>query len=146
MYVSVKIHGGEVVKDFAEYGAKPLLHQAGRGSKRRHGQRSNLSTTKRFKLCSYLAVPRRTKWITKHESSHDDKSDGEQFSCLIGLCIICNVLAQHEFHNNNFITSKTTIYTNTHLIGNARQGMSMSRHIDPSLVYSSRIKFVNCLY
>ena len=48
---SVKTHGGDVVKDFAEQGAKALLHQAGRGSKRRQGQRSNLSTTKRLKLC-----------------------------------------------------------------------------------------------
>ena len=68
---SVKTHGGEVVKDFAEQGAKALLHQAGRGSKRRQGQRSNLSTAKRLKLCSHIAVPRRTKWITEDESSHD---------------------------------------------------------------------------
>ena len=46
-----------------------LLHQAGRGSKRRQGQRSNLSATKRLKLCSHIAVPRRTKWITEDESN-----------------------------------------------------------------------------
>jgi hypothetical protein len=44
---SVKTHGGEAVRDFFKQGAKALLHQAGRGSKRRQGQRSNLSTTKR---------------------------------------------------------------------------------------------------
>jgi hypothetical protein len=74
---SGKTHGREVVKDFAEQGAKALLHQAGRGSKRRQGQRSNLSTTKRLELCSHIAVPGRTKWITEDESSHDDESDSE---------------------------------------------------------------------
>jgi hypothetical protein len=59
---SVKTRGGDVVKDFAEQGAKALLQQAGRGSKRRPGQRSNLSTTKRLKLCSHLSVPRHIKW------------------------------------------------------------------------------------
>jgi hypothetical protein len=34
------------------------------------GQRSNLSTTKRLKLCSHIADPRRTKWITEDESNH----------------------------------------------------------------------------
>jgi hypothetical protein len=38
---SVKTNGGDVVKDFAEQGAKALLQQAGRESKRRQGQRSN---------------------------------------------------------------------------------------------------------
>ena len=52
------------MKDFAEQGAKALLQQAGRGSKRRQGQRSNLSTTKWLKLCSHITVPRHTKWIT----------------------------------------------------------------------------------
>ena len=74
---SVKTHGGDVVKDFAEQGAKALLQQAGRGSKRRQGQRSNLSTTKRLKLCSHIAVPRHTKWITEDDSSHDDESDSD---------------------------------------------------------------------
>ena len=74
---SVKTHGGDVVLDFAEQGAKALLQQAGRGSKRRQGQRNNLSTTKRLKLCSHIAVPRHTKWITEDESSHDDDSDSE---------------------------------------------------------------------
>ena len=74
---SVKTHGGDVVKDFAEQGAKALLQQAGLGSKRRQDQRSNLSTTKRLKLCSHIAVPRHTKWIAEDESSHDDESDSE---------------------------------------------------------------------
>jgi hypothetical protein len=74
---SVKTHGGDVVKDFTEQGAKVLLQQAGRGSKRRQGRRSNLSTTKRLKLCSHIAVPRHTKWITEDQSSHDDESDSE---------------------------------------------------------------------
>jgi hypothetical protein len=47
---SVKIHGREVVKDFVEQVEKALLHQAGCGSNKRQGQRSNLSTTKRLKL------------------------------------------------------------------------------------------------
>ena len=38
----LETHGGEAVRDFAKQGAKALLHQAGRGSKRRQGQRSNL--------------------------------------------------------------------------------------------------------
>jgi hypothetical protein len=66
---SAKIHGKEVVKEFAEQGARTLLQQAGRGSKRRQGQCSNLSATKRLKMCSHIAVPRRTKWITEDESS-----------------------------------------------------------------------------
>ena len=74
---SVKTRGGDVVKDFAEQGAKALLQQAGRGSKRRQGQRSNLSTTKRLKLCSHIAVPSHTKWITEDDSSHDDESDSD---------------------------------------------------------------------
>ena len=77
---SVKTHGGDVVKDFAEQGAKALLRQAGRGSKRRQGQRSNLSTTKRLKLCSHITVPRHTKWITEDESSHDDESGYDEES------------------------------------------------------------------
>jgi hypothetical protein len=77
---SVKTHGGGVVKDFAKQGAKALLQQAGRGSKRRQGQRSNLSTTKRLKLCSHIAVPRHTKWITKDESNHDDESSYDEES------------------------------------------------------------------
>jgi hypothetical protein len=77
---SAKTHGREVVKDFAEQGAKALLHQAGRGSKRRQGQRSNLSATKRLKLCSHTAVPRRTKWITEDESNHEDESSHDDES------------------------------------------------------------------
>ena len=77
---SVKTHGGDVVKDFAEQGAKALLQQAGRGSKRRQSQRSNLSTTKRLKLCSHITVPRHTKWITEDESSHDDESSYDEES------------------------------------------------------------------
>jgi hypothetical protein len=78
--VYVKTHGGDVVKDFAEQGAKVLLQQAGRGSKRRQGQRSNLSTTKKLKLCSHITVPRHTKWITEDESSHDDESSYDEES------------------------------------------------------------------
>jgi hypothetical protein len=43
---SVKTHGGKVVKDFAEQGARTLLRQTGHGSKRRRTQRSNLSSVK----------------------------------------------------------------------------------------------------
>jgi hypothetical protein len=77
---SAKTHGGDVVKDFAEQGAKFLLQQAGRGSKRRQDQRSNLSTTKRLKLCYHITVPRHTKWITEDESSHDDESSYDEES------------------------------------------------------------------
>jgi hypothetical protein len=66
---SVKIHGGDVIKDFAEQGAKALLQQAGLGRKRRKGQRSNLSTTKRLKLCSHIAVQRHTKWMRKMKAA-----------------------------------------------------------------------------
>ena len=59
---------------------KALLQQAGRGSKRRQGQRSNLSSTKRLKLCSHITVPRHTKWITEDESSHDDESSYDEES------------------------------------------------------------------
>ena len=47
------------------------------------GQRNNLSTTKMLKLCSHIAVPRRTKCIGEDESNHgdesghDDESDNE---------------------------------------------------------------------
>jgi hypothetical protein len=44
---SVKTHGGEIVKDFAEQGARTLLRQTGHGSKRRRSQRSNLSSVKK---------------------------------------------------------------------------------------------------
>ena len=77
MLENLQTHASDVVKDFAEQGAKTLLQQAGRGSKRRQGQRSNLSTTKRLKLCSHISVPRHIKWITEDESSHDDQSDSE---------------------------------------------------------------------
>ena len=76
--VSAKTHGGEVVKDFAEKGARPLLRQTGHGSKRRRSQCSNLSSVKKQKL----EDPRLTKRITRDEichdeSSHDDESDSE---------------------------------------------------------------------
>jgi hypothetical protein len=61
------------VKDFAEQVARTLLHQTEHGSKRRRGQRSNLSSVKKQKL----ANPRLTKWITDDESSYDDESDSE---------------------------------------------------------------------
>ena len=67
---SVKTHGGDVVKDFAEQGARTLLRQTGHGRKRRRSQCSNLSSVKKQKL----EAPRLTKWITDDESSHDDES------------------------------------------------------------------------
>ena len=70
---SVKTHGGKVVKDFAEQGARILLRQTGHGRKRRRSQCSNLSSVKKQKL----EAPRLTKWITDDESSYDDESDGE---------------------------------------------------------------------
>jgi hypothetical protein len=72
---SVKTHGGKVVKDFSEKGARTLLRQTGHGRKRRRSQRSNLSSVKKQKL----EASRLTKWITDDESSHDDESsyDGE---------------------------------------------------------------------
>ena len=69
----VKTHGGDVVKDFAEQGARTLLRQTGHGRKRRRSQRSNLSSVKKHKL----EAPRPTKWITDDESSYDDESDRE---------------------------------------------------------------------
>ena len=47
---SVKTHGGKVVKDFVEQGARTLLRQTGHGSKRRRSHRSNLSSIKKQKL------------------------------------------------------------------------------------------------
>ena len=70
---SVETHGGKVVKDFAEQGARTLLRQTGHGCKRRRSQRSNLSSVKKQKL----EAPRPTKWITDDESSYDDESDSE---------------------------------------------------------------------
>ena len=51
---STKSRGREVFKDLANQGANALLHQAGRGKKRRLGEHSNLSCIKRRKL---LYVP-----------------------------------------------------------------------------------------
>ena len=75
---SVNTHGGKVVKDFAEQGARTLLRQTGHGRKRRRNQRSNLSSVKKQKL----EAPRLTNWITDDESSHDDESsyDDESYS------------------------------------------------------------------
>jgi hypothetical protein len=70
---SVKTHGGDVAKDFAEQGARTLLHQTGHGRKRRRSQRSNLSSVTKQKL----EAPRPTKWITDDESSYDYESDSE---------------------------------------------------------------------
>ena len=47
---STKSRGREVFKDLANQGANALLHQAGRGKKRRLGEHSNLSCIKRRKL------------------------------------------------------------------------------------------------
>ena len=70
---SVKTHGGDVVKDFAELGARTLRRQTGHGRKRRRSRRSNLSSVKKQKL----EAPRPTKWIADDESSYDDESDSE---------------------------------------------------------------------
>jgi hypothetical protein len=70
---SVKTHEGNVVKDFAEQGARTLLRQTGQGRRRRRSQRSNLSSVKKQKL----EAPRLTKWITDDESSYDDELDSE---------------------------------------------------------------------
>ena len=70
---SGKTHGGDVVKDFAEQGARTLLRQTGHGRKRRRSQRSNLSSVKKQKL----ETSRPTKWITDDESSYDDESYSE---------------------------------------------------------------------
>jgi hypothetical protein len=70
---SVKTHGGDVIKDFAEQGARTFLCQTGHGRKRRRIQRRNLSSVKKQKL----EAPRLTKWITDDESSYDDETDSE---------------------------------------------------------------------
>ena len=70
---SIKSRRGEAVKDFAEQGERTLMRQTGHGSKRRRGQRSNLSFVKKQKL----EDPRLTKWITDDKSSHDEESDCE---------------------------------------------------------------------
>ena len=72
----LKSRGSDAVKELAQQGAKTLVHQTGRGRKRKRGQRSNLAFTKRPKLCSELYyVPDR--WITNDDSSDDEKSDSE---------------------------------------------------------------------
>jgi hypothetical protein len=71
---SAKTHGREVVKDFAEKGARTLLRQTGHGSKRRRSQCSNLSSVKK----QNLEDPRRTKWIREDESSHDESSHDDE--------------------------------------------------------------------
>jgi hypothetical protein len=70
---SVETHGGKVVKDFAEQGARTLMRQTGHGRKRRRSKCCNLSSVKKQKL----EAPRLTKWITDDESSYDDESDSE---------------------------------------------------------------------
>ena len=73
---SLKSRGSDAVKELAQQKAKTLVHQTGRGRKRKPGQRSNLAFTKRPKLCSELYyVPDR--WITNDDSSDDEKSDSE---------------------------------------------------------------------
>ena len=74
MLKSLKFRGSDAVKELAQQGAKTLVHQTGRGRKRKRGQRSNLALTKRPKLYSELYyVPDR--WITNDDSSDDEKSD-----------------------------------------------------------------------
>ena len=73
---SLKSRGSDAVKELAQQEAKTLVHQTGRGRKRKRDQRSNLAFTKRPKLCSELYyVPDR--WITNDDSSDDEKSDSE---------------------------------------------------------------------
>ena len=79
---SVENHGGKVVKDFAEQGARTLLRQTGHGCKRRRSQCSNLSSVKKQKL----EAPRLTKWITDDESSYDDESDNETSETSDDIC------------------------------------------------------------
>ncbi len=68
---SAKSRGREVFKDLANQGANALLHQAGRGKKRRLGEHSNLSCIKRRKLLYDPADQKLRKWI------REDESDGE---------------------------------------------------------------------
>ena len=73
---SLKSRGSDAIKEFAQQGAKTLVHQTGRERQRKRGQRSNLAFTKRPKLCSELYyVPDR--WITNDDSSDDEKSGNE---------------------------------------------------------------------
>ena len=72
----LKSRGSDAVKEFAQQEAKTLVHQTGRGPKRKRGQRSYLAFAKRAKLCSVLYyVPDR--WITNDDSSDDEKPDSE---------------------------------------------------------------------
>ena len=73
---SLKSRGGDAVKELAQQGAKTLVHQTGRGRKRKRDQRSNLAFTKRPKLCSELYYVS-DRWITNDDSSDDEKSDSE---------------------------------------------------------------------
>ena len=73
---SSKSRGSDDVKEFAQQGAKTLVHQTSRGRKRKRGQQSNLTFTKRPKVCSKLYyVPDR--WITNDDSSDNEKSESK---------------------------------------------------------------------
>ena len=77
---STKSRGREVFKDLANQGANALLHQAGRGKKRRLGEHSNLSCIKRRKLLYVPADQKSRKWITEDESSYESDSETSQQS------------------------------------------------------------------
>ena len=65
---SLKSRGSDAVKEYVQQGAKTLVHQTGRGRKRKRGQLNNLAFTK---LCSELYyVPDRS--ITNDGSSDDE--------------------------------------------------------------------------
>ena len=77
---STKARGRQVFKDLANQGANALLHQAGRGKKRRLGEHNNLSCIKRRKLL-YVPVDQKSrKWITEAESSYGSDIETSQQS------------------------------------------------------------------
>jgi hypothetical protein len=70
---SAKTHG----KTLPNKKQRPYYSYIRQGAEAREGKAnvySNLSATKRLKLRSHIAVPRRTKWITEDGSNHDDES------------------------------------------------------------------------
>ena len=75
---STKSRRREVFKDLANQGAIALLHQAGRGKKRRLWEHSNLSCIKHRKLLYDPADQKSRKWITEDESSYESDSETSQ--------------------------------------------------------------------
>ncbi len=75
---STKSRGREVFKDLANQGANALLHQAGRGKKRRLGEHSNLSFIKRRKLVYDPADQKSRKWITEDPCYESDSETSQQ--------------------------------------------------------------------